>query len=372
MTLPMLILYAIGTLGPFLVRDLRIPPGWLGLATMSTFGLAALMSPGAGPLVERLGARRGLRILFFSVALAYLLMILLPGFGGVVTAVAICGLAQALSNPVTNLLIAQRVAPEQKALVVGLKQAGVQLGALFAGLALPGLATQFGWRTALGLIVPLAFALGCMAPLVAPAPPATGAKRAAWRRPNLPLRRLMGVQAAVGIALSAFVTFLPMFATRQGMGAAQAGLMVAMFGAMGILSRIVLTPLGARFKDESHLLLALLILAALAIVVTMTADAASHWKLWLGAIGMGLTAVATNAIAMGMLLRDPGFGPTATSSAWLSAAFFGGFAFGPPLYGVIADSAYGFSGAWSFAIAVLLAGCLMTGALARARREQAQ
>ena len=104
MTMPMLILYAIGALGPFLIRDLQIRPGLLGYVTMSTFGLAALMSPWAGPVVDRLGSRRALGLLFYAVAVAYALIVTIPGFAGVVAAVAVCGVAQALSNPVTNLI----------------------------------------------------------------------------------------------------------------------------------------------------------------------------------------------------------------------------------------------------------------------------
>lgn len=369
MTLPMLILYAIGALGPFLVRDLGIAPGWLGYLTMSTFGLAALLSLGAGPLVERLGSRRGLGVLFHSVALAYGLIVAAPGFAGVVAAVALCGVAQALSNPVTNLLIAQRVPPAQKAFVVGLKQAGVQLGALFAGLVLPALASQWGWRAALGSLIPLALALGFSARLLAPPPPAAARGAFTLPRPNALLRRLMAVQCCVGVTLSAFVTFLPVFATRQGVAATQAGLMVALFGAMGIASRVVLTPLGARLRDESVLLLGLLVLSAAAVGVTRLADPASHWTLWLGAAALGLTAVATNAIAMGMLLRSPVFGTPATASGLLSAAFFGGFAVGPPAFGMVANSAAGFDGAWLALVGVVLLGCLAALALIHARRR---
>ena len=372
MALPMLILYALGTLGPFLIRDLHIEAGWLGYVTMSAFGLAAVLSLGAGPLVERLGSRRGLCMLFAAVALAYAAILAVPGFGGVIVAVAICGVAQALSNPVTNLLIAQRVAPEKKALIVGLKQSGVQIGALFAGLALPGLAAHYGWRAALGLIAPVSLLMCLLSPLSAPAPArrATQAKGRAALRPNGLLWRLMGVQGCVGMALSSFVTFLPLFATLHGTTPAQAGLMVATFGATGIFSRVVLTPLGARLKDESQLLLALLAFAALAVGITMCSDSTTHWMLWAGAAGMGLTAVATNAIAMGMLLRDPIFGGAATASGLLSAAFFGGFAVGPPLCGAVINSRYGFSGAWTLAIAVLMAGCAIALSLARVRARR--
>lgn len=47
------------------------------------------------------------------------MIITVPSFAGIIVAVAVCGIAQALSNPVTNLLITQRVAPEKKAFAVG-------------------------------------------------------------------------------------------------------------------------------------------------------------------------------------------------------------------------------------------------------------
>lgn len=368
MTLPMLILYAIGTLGPFLVRDLQLRPGLLGYATMSTFGLAAFLSPLAGPLVDRLGSRRALSLLFSAVALAYALIITIPGFLGMVAAVAVCGIAQALSNPVTNLLIAQRVPLEKKAFVVGLKQSGVQMGALFAGLALPGLATTFGWRAALGMLLPIALLLAAAGPYVAP--PHTSAKRKAFQLPlpNRLLQLLMGVQLCAGIALSAFVTYLPIFATTHGVSPPLAGGMVALFGTMGIVSRVLLTPFGAKLRDESWLLVVLLALAAIALGATMLADSASQWKLWLGAAGMGLTAVATNAVAMGMLLRDPAFGTPTNASGLLSTAFFGGFALGAPAYGAIFNTSFGATGAWSTLIAVVLSGSVLALAMALVRR----
>ncbi|WP_323120359.1 MFS transporter [Burkholderia alba] len=368
MMLPMLILYAIGTLGPYLVRDLRIEPGWLGYVTMGTFALAALLSLGAGPLVDRLGARRALAVLFHSVALAYLLIVALPGFGGIVGAAAICGIAQALCNPVTNLLIAQRVAPSRKAFVVGFKQSGVQLGALFAGLVLPAMAIRFGWRAALGSVIPVAIALGLLALRVAPAAAAATRRREALPRPNALLWWLIGVQGCVGIVLSAFVTFLPMFAIRQGMPAAEAGLMIALFGAMGMLSRVALTPLAARLDDEAVLLLGLLGCAAVALLLVRQADAGQSGMLWAGAAAMGLSAVATNAIAMGMLLRDPAFGGAANASGLLSAAFFGGFSIGPASFGALASASAGFDGAWLMTLVVVAVGAGLCMALIRARR----
>jgi len=375
MALPMLVLYAVSTLGPLLSRDLRFEPASLGYLVMSSFGLAAVLSLWAGAIVDRIGSRYALIGLFSVIALAFALIATAETFQGLVVATALCGIAQALANPATNLLIAQQVPPEKKAKVVGLKQSGVQFAALFAGLALPGIAFQYGWQVAFGAVVPVALLFGLMTPFFTPRQPrqynGTG-KGFMVPLPNSLLLRLMGIQFCVGISLSAFVTFLPTFATRQGMPLSLAGTLIAIFGVMGMLSRIVLTPMGARLKDESLLLLALIAIAACAVGVTMQAGPESHWRLWAGAAGMGLTTAGTNAIAMSMLIRDPAFGPVATASGFVSFAFFGGFTLGPPLYGTLSSDSGGLQWGWNTLIGVLLCACILSLALASARRRMAQ
>lgn len=369
MSLPMLVLYAISTLGLLLSQDLDFNPGWLGYLIMSSFGLASLLSLWAGALVDKIGSRYALIGLFAVIALAFTLMISVHGFIGLVAAAGMCGIAQALANPVTNLLIAEQVPAKKKAGVVGIKQSGVQLAALFAGLVLPSLALAYGWRPAFGLIIPLALLLAISSSWVTPKEHHAKGAKFKVARPNALLQRLMGIQFCVGIALSAFVTFLPTFASQQAMPLAIAGSLIAVFGVMGIVSRIVLTPLGAKLKEEAYLLLILIVITAIAIAVTMQATIESHWRLWAGAIGVGLTAVGTNAIAMSMLIRDDRFGAVTKASGLVSVAFFGGFALGPPSYASL-QASLGATMAWSTLIGVLLIGCLVALSLAYARRRQ--
>src|SRR5688500_9421004 len=103
MALPMLVLYAISTLGPLLGRDLYFKPELLGYLVMSSFGLAAVLSLWAGAFVDRIGSRYALTILFSAIALAFALIATVENYYGLVAATAICGIAQALANPVTNL-----------------------------------------------------------------------------------------------------------------------------------------------------------------------------------------------------------------------------------------------------------------------------
>ncbi|MGE8323514.1 MAG: MFS transporter, partial [Pseudomonas sp.] len=80
--------------------------------------------------------------------------------------------------------------------------------------------------------------------------------------------------------------------------------------------------------------------------------------LWVGSIGMGLTAVATNAVAMSMVLRDRAFGTPAASASLLSVGFFAGFALGPPLFGALLR-ARGYSLVLDTMIVALLLGMLL-------------
>ncbi|QXI41379.1 MFS transporter [Pseudomonas wayambapalatensis] len=372
MALPMLVFYAIGALGPFLVADLQVPEHWLGYLTMSAFGLAALLSLGAGDIVQRLGGRRALGLLFGCCAAAYTLVGVLPGFLGLVLALAVCGVAQALANPATNLLIAEQFPVAERAATVGFKQAGVQVSALFAGLLLPLLAQYLGWRVALVLFAPLALLLGWTALRHLPRLP--GSARGAsttLRRPSAGLALLMAVQCSVAIALSSFVTYLGVFARAQEVPAVLAGSLVAVFGVMGIVARVLLTPLAARLRDESLMLGALCALAALAVFSLSRATPQAWIWLWVGSIGMGLTAVATNAVAMSMVLRDRAFGAPAASASLLSVGFFAGFALGPPLFGALLR-ARGYGLVLDTMIVVLLSGmllCLWLRAWRRAERR---
>lgn len=355
MALPMLIFYAIGVLGPTLVADLKIDTGWLGILTMSTFGLASLLSLWAGTLVNNLGSRYSLTLLFWSSMLAYALMALLPGFVGLLIALLFCGFAQALANPVTNLIIAESVEPRYKAGIVGIKQSGVQVSALFAGLCLPVLAFHFGWRGALFTLVPVALILALLAPRLIVKQPIKK-NRFSVVKPSKKLSLLMGIQLCVGIVLSSFITFLGVFASAQGASSTMIGYLIGLFGCMGMLARVFLTPIGAKMQDESLLLLSLIGLSILVLLIAPLASPNRYWPLWLCAIGMGTTVVATNAIAMSMLLSDKQFGTPAPSAGLLSCGFYAGFTVGPPLFGWLQSTQYHFSAGWTMLLSVLALG----------------
>jgi MFS family permease len=70
-------------------------------------------------------------------------------FGGVLLA----GLGYGAVNPPTNVLANPR-SPRRRGLSISIKQAGIPLGGALAGLLIPPVAVQYGWR--LSLLVPIA------------------------------------------------------------------------------------------------------------------------------------------------------------------------------------------------------------------------
>lgn len=360
MGMPMMIFYAIGILGPYLIEDLSITSEQLGWLTTSTFGLAAVLSPYAGTVLPRMGARTGLISLFLLMGMSFTLIALLPGFWGVIAALTLCGVAQSLANPATNLVIAQAVPASRKTVVVGFKQSGVQASALLAGFALPPLALGWGWRTSLIVWAPVILLMAVLVARFIPAAPVPAQGRTLRiHMPNALLLMLMMIQLCAGLILSSFMTFLGVYAHHLGFAGTAIGAMVSCFGVMGILSRILLTPVGNNLMDETVLLGVLFLLASLALIMVWQASAQSHWPLWIGVISMGLTIVATNAIAMSVLLHDERFGSAAASSGMLSAGFFSGFAIGPPSIGWLLTTTATFSVVWLGLIGVSIAGSVL-------------
>ncbi|MGH3670489.1 MAG: MFS transporter [Pseudonocardiaceae bacterium] len=359
MALPMLVLYAIGALGSQLITDLGVDRTELGALPAAAFAVAAVLSLWAGRIVDRVGTRSAGAALFLVVAVSFAMMALAGGLGLLVVAVAACGIAQALSNPVTNRIIADRLPARARGAVVGIKQSGVQLAALVAGVGLPPVAAVWGWQAALAWVPPVA--LVCLIATIrlphAVRGPGTAPARLLPTAPGRALGWLLALQLCLGAGLSAVTTFVALYA-HQGLGAsAQHGaLVLAGFGVSGMVSRVLWTSVAGRRDDPSGLQLMLALLAAIAagaLWLSSVVPAGGLALVWAGALGVGATAVAANAVSMLSVINDRRFGPVGHASALASSGFFAGFVISPPLAGLLADTA-GFGGTWVLVIGAFL------------------
>lgn len=367
MALPMLILYASGALAPLILQEVYISSQILGTFTLSAFGVAAVLSLYAGRWVKQWGVRNATVSLFLLTGLSFAALILVEHWLGMVLAIAVCGVAQALANPVTNQAIAIQVPASRKAFMVGVKQSGVQLSALAAGSVLSLAAVEWGWRAAFALVIPLCLLMAGLAarknwqakvPLMRPAARGQTDKRL--------LASLMVMQAGVGVTLAAFITQIPVFSAKIGMSSQQAAFLITLFGVMGIVSRLVLTPLASKLRHESELLIVLYVIAGLALMTAFGATADQLWLIYVGVVGIGGTLVATNAVAMAMVIKYPAFGEIPVASGRVSMAFFSGLAAGSLLF----QAAVSAGGTMMAGVGLLLL-CLLTCLLAAVRLRNA-
>jgi predicted MFS family arabinose efflux permease len=356
--------FIIGTLAPFLIRDLGLSRVSLGLLATGMIAVAAVLSPLAGHVVDRLGGRPML-LLIFGVTAAGLIGMALGGtYRWLLAGAAVAGIASALANPATNQLISQHVPPGRQGTVVGVKQSGVQLATFVAGLALPSLATAVGWRlavalsalpAAVGLAATVAVVPGGRAP-VGPAPPG----RASGRAPGVASLTVYG--ALMGFGVSAVGAYTVLYAVeRLGLASSVGGLAVALLGLAGVASRIAWARQIERGTSAVTALVAMGLGGAASVALIWLAGRAGAWLLLTGALSFGATATAWNAVGNLILVRDLPASEAGRMAGILQGGFYAGFAAGPVCFGALVDATNSYDTGWLLVVVALAAaGGLLT------------
>ncbi|MFD9724856.1 nitrate/nitrite transporter [Streptomyces sp. NPDC059072] len=339
MAFSMLQLFLIGALGPRLVEGLGISPTVLGLTTTVGFGTAAALSPAGGRLVDRVGPRRSLVLLLVVSALALALIGAAPGATLLLGAVALGGVPQALANPATNKAILAAVPQARRGAVTGLKQSGVQLGAFAAGLPLAALAGGLGWRGAVWTASGAALLAGVWALRALPADPSVRpapSVRTSFA-PRGMVAWLAGFSLFLGAGIASVNTYLALYGVRAlGMGPTVAGGLVAVLGVAGVLGRVGWSK--AARPGRAEWLPALLAGGAVGAAALLAGGLSARPLVWVGAVAVGVFAVSGNAVSMVLVMQRSAPGRAGQDSALVAAGFFAGFAVGPPLFGLLAQS----------------------------------
>jgi MFS family permease len=216
------------------------------------------------------------------------------------------GVAYGPSPPAGSDILARYVPPGRRSLVFSIKQSGVPLGGVLAGLVLPPAVSAFGWRGALtiGALVSIASAL-----VVQPLRPPLDRERVegqsispaalfSWANLRAPFAVLREAPGLVSLTVAGFafacmqgclLTFLVTYlVTEIGFSLAAAGVAFSATQAAGFVARLVM----GWFADRIGSGIATLLLLAGCGFVTM---------LTLAAIGPGwpVAAVVAAAVAAG-------------------------------------------------------------------------
>lgn len=133
--------------GPAFTAEFGWDQAWVGyLAAASIVGALFVLTSGIG-LMHRLGGVRALQLslLFGS---ASLMLYLVPSIALALIASICMGLSSGTANPAGSEVLTRFTPREHRNLVFSIKQAGVPLGGIVGGVAIPPLIDALGWRFA--------------------------------------------------------------------------------------------------------------------------------------------------------------------------------------------------------------------------------
>lgn len=334
----------------------------LGLLGATNTGVGAIIAPSAGRFTDRVGARNALATTLLFAIGASVMSALSASFSFLMIASAVSGIPQGLGNPATNKAIVEGLDVSVRGAVVGLKQSGVQLGVVGAGLIVPLLSPEYGWRSvmwigagfALALMPGLAF-VGSKAAVSARANASTG--------PNPPMPALVTRVAVyaflLGLVGGGFSRFIPLFAEEVvNVSIAQAGQVFAITGFVAVPARLVAGAVLDRGFSARRMMISLAVLGMVAVVLVNASSGDQPMLLWAGAIIAGLSLGTWNTPANLVVIRQES--NTGRATGRLAFGFLMGLSVGGPLLGLIIDR-FGYQAAWlsSAALALVAAATLL-------------
>ena len=356
---------AISVLAPFIIADLGISRTQLGLLSMVYFAVGAAGSLIAGPLVDRLGGRRMMIILFVVGGASLAALSASSSIIWLLVIMGLAGVATAISNPVTNQLVAMHLPRGLQGMTIGIKQAGVGVATLIAGTAYPWLALAIGWRDAVLLSALLATTgiIGALIvlPISATKPIHTVERGNRWRGQPSMIWWLAVYAFLMGTAGSVTIVFLVLYGVEAvSLSPAVAGSTLALMGAVGICARIVWGHIAERLTSPISVLRVLAVLAAISQLLIWAAATVGPWSLWAGVVLYGASAMGWNSVVMVTVVREVGVGESGTASGIVQAAFYGGYVASPVIFGWVADQAGGYGFGWATVAGISLLAALHT------------
>lgn len=346
----------------------------LGLITASFFLAAAVASPPFGRLVQRIGWQTAVR---FNAVISGVNLVVIALFAHSLAVfsvlIVIGGLVYGLANPAANLALAEHVDPDRRAMTFGLKHAGIPASTLIAGLAIPVVILNFGWRTAYALAALVSVAVWA---LTRTAPPVARPPGSDPRRRVEPMGTRLLIALALGASMAtwgaiALSTYLVAAAVDRGLTEAAAGWLLFAGSAASIVARIGAGYLTDRVGGRGFSSMAVLtgvgvlvflllgVSSGMAFVVLVLVAFATGWG-WPGL--MTYTVVNANA------------GTAARSSGITQAGIFFGGGAGPIVLGLVVEH-WGFDVIWllvAITLALATAAILTVGRLATRSLQKLQ
>jgi MFS family permease len=347
-----------------LIADFEISRAMLGILATATGLVGALVSPVFGRFTDRLGSLRSVRSALVVGALALVGIALSPTYWILVVAALLAGVPNGWGNPATNALIVDTVPPGSRGLVTGVKQSGVQVGSFLGGLLLPTLAGLWDWRGAVLAFV-LIPTLG-LAGTVGHHSGDANLLRGSTVEGQVPkaIYWIAFYGAVSGLATSAVFVFLPLFAEEDRLWSPQAaGLLIAVVGLTGFVSRIIWPTVSERFVGHGRALRAQGVVSAFsAVLLTLAAmEILGSWVLVPAAFLLAAGSIAWNAVGMLAVMDLSPKELVGKGTGIVLLGFLLGYGVGSPLMGLSVDAFDSYVPGWIGVVFLLLASAVIAG-----------
>lgn len=349
---------AVPVLATNAAADVGISATYLGLFVALIYLGAMISSVAGGALVLRFGAIRVSQVCLLLCA-AGLAVAMLGQPMAMVVAALVIGCGYGPITPASSHVLAKSTPPHLTGLVFSLKQTGVPLGGALAGLLVPPLVIQAGWREALASVSASCVAVAALAQAVRLR---IDCDREPRRRIDLvavfaPLKLVLGDPPIRALALASvlysamqlclmgyLVTYLVQDLT---MSLVKAGIMLAIAQTGGVLGRIVWGTVADRWIRPQRMfgLLGLTMATGAATVALFSTDwPASALMLTVGLFGAA--AIGWNGVMLAQVARLAPLDKAGLATGGTLFFTFFGVVAGPPLFGAIVGAGLGYPTAY--------------------------
>ncbi|TYK52822.1 MFS transporter [Actinomadura decatromicini] len=364
----------IGAMGVHLQRDLHLSTAQLGLLLSAAQLVPLVGLLVAGELLDRYNERWVVGAGASVVAVSLGLGSMAPGYASLLLVLLMVGAGYSTVQPGGSKSVASWFAESQRGLAMGIRQAGLPLGGVFAAAVMPALATALGWRATLTLggLVALAGAAAFMGLYRRPpvhGPPQERAHQDVTLRARLRILReppmvrivlsgvcLVSVHSAVGVLT---VLYLHEAAS---IGAGDAALVLVAAQGAGAAGRVCLAAWSDRGGSSGRYgtVMTCMVAVTAGMIALMTPAghspvAASLLFLWLGFFGIGWYGPWVAHLAESAPPGQTGFALGLAMAVTQVAIILA-----PPSLGLLKDATHSFTPVWGALSAMTVLALVIT------------
>jgi ACS family hexuronate transporter-like MFS transporter len=372
---------SISPLAPFLVGDLELSRGQVGLVVAATHLGASCVLVLAGNLSDRFGVRLPFLLGLLAAGVPLTVAAIAPEFVWLLAIMALYGVGNGIALPPTTRAIVEWFPPRRRGFAMGVKQTGVALAGVICGLLVPPLASTLGWRSAfvvLGIATGTAGGVAWLAyrDREATYPAASShvhpGVRALVGNPNLLL--MCGVTWLYAAVQLSIIGFMVLFLSeRLRLELVEAGALLAVAQAGGVVGRVGWglasdTLFGGRRKVVIGVIGA--IAAASLLALAMVGPGTPRSLLWVILVSAGVSAIGWNGINMTFVAEIAGRRASATAAGLSLTASSFGIMVGPPLFGLLVDLSGSYAVAFQAGASLYLVALLMLSQVRPSRHDE--